>query len=135
MTYIKDLKISPKKLRFLLSEIKKLKPVEALDYLMYTPKRSAIIFYQVIKSAINNAKNVLKIDEKQIRFKHLSVEEGHRLKRFKSGARGTVKPILRRFAHIKIILDAEKSKVKNEIVTVKSKVKSQVSKTQVKSKK
>jgi len=70
ITYSKNLKISPKKLRFLLPAIKKLKPAEILDYLMYTPKRSAEIFYNVIKSALSNAKNVLKVDEKILRFKH-----------------------------------------------------------------
>lgn len=111
ITYSKDLKISPKKLRFLLAEIKKLKPVDVLDYLIYTPKRSSEIFYQVIKSALNNAKNVLKVDERMLRFKHLSVEDGHKLKRFKPGGRGMVKPILRRFSHIKIILEAEEPKI------------------------
>ena len=110
-TISKNLKISPKKMRFLLLEIKKLKPVDALDYLMYTSKKPAEIFYDVIKSAINNGKNVLKVDEKMLRFKHLSIEEGQKLKRFRAGGRGTTRPILIRFAHVKIILEAEEPKL------------------------
>ena len=127
ITYSKNLKISPKKLRFLLPEIKKLKPVETLDYLMYTPRKSALVFYQVLKAALANAKSLLKVDEKMLRFKHLSVEEGQKLKRFRPGGRGTTKPILRRFAHVKIILEAEEAKIpkipitKSKITNLKSK--------------
>ncbi len=112
-TYIKNIRISPKKLRFLLPEIKKMKPVEALDYLFYTPKKTAKIFYKAIKSALNNAKNVLKTDEGFLKFKLLTVEEGSRLKRYRPGGRGTVKPIVKRMAHIRIILEME-NKDKNQ---------------------
>lgn len=136
-TYSKNLRISPKKLRFLLPEIKRLTPVDALVHLLYTPNRSAKIFYNSVKSAVTNAKNVLKVDEKILRFKHLSVEEGQKLKRFRAGGRGTAKPILRRFAHINIILEAEEPKIEKPkigklTVSAKSKVIKQKSKTQVK---
>ncbi|OGK11852.1 hypothetical protein A2954_05715 [Candidatus Roizmanbacteria bacterium RIFCSPLOWO2_01_FULL_37_12] len=132
-TYSKNLRISPKKLRFLLPEIKKLSPAEAIVYLFYTPNRSAKIFYKSIKSAITNAKNVLKIDDKMLRFKHLSVEEGHKLKRFRPGGRGTAKPILKRFAHIKIIIEAEEPK-KPEILNPKPEIpnKSKIAKSKTK---
>jgi len=130
-TYIKNIKISPKKLRFLLPAIKKLTPVQALNNLMYTPKKAARFFYTAIKSAVNNAKNTLKTNEDLLKFKLLTVEEGQKLKRFKPGGRGTAKIILRRFSHIKIILEAptllkkpgEKkimpSKIKPEIKEIK----------------
>lgn len=125
-TYIKNLKISPKKLRFLLPEIKKLKPVEAMDYLLYTQKRSAKVLAKVIKSAVSNAKNVLQADEKSLAFKLFTVEQGQRLKRFRAGGRGTVKPILRRFSHVKIILEAEEpktEKIRNPKTEIRNKSK------------
>jgi len=105
--YIKNIKISPKKLRFLLPEIKKRKPAEALNYLLYTPKKGARIFYKAIKSAINNAKTVLKVSDDLLKFKLLTVEEGRKLKRFQAGGRGTAKSIIKRYSHIKIILIAD----------------------------
>ena len=81
--FFRNLKISPKKLRFFLAEIKKMTPSESLDFLNYLPNKSAKIFYQVIKSALNNAKNTLRVEEKTLKFKHLSIEQGQRLKRFK----------------------------------------------------
>jgi len=115
-TYIKNLKISPKKLRFLLAEIKKKKPADALDHLFYTPKKPAKIFYKAIKSAVDNAKSTLKTNENLLKFKLLTVEEGRRLKRFQPGGRGTPKSIMKRYAHIKIILTAD---VKEPIVEKK----------------
>ena len=108
-TYIKNVKISPKKLRFILPEIKKLSPAEALDRLFYMPKKSARIFYKAIKSAVDNAKLILKTSEKQLKFRLLTVEQGRKLKRFRAGGRGAAKSIMKRHAHIKIILAASKS--------------------------
>ncbi|MCR4312671.1 MAG: uL22 family ribosomal protein, partial [Candidatus Roizmanbacteria bacterium] len=74
-------------------------------------------------------------------FKLLSVEQGQKLKRYKPGSRGNAKPINRRMSHIKIILEAKvekKTEPKVEISKpkeLKSKVKNQNSKIQIKSKK
>lgn len=112
-TVIKNVRISPKKLRFLLKEVKKLTPKQALDYLYYTPKKGAKLLYQAIKSAINNAKNYLKVDEDLLKFKVLAVDEGIKLKRYRPGGRGTVKPYKRRFSHITMVLVKEEEKNKD----------------------
>lgn len=106
--YIKNLKISPKKLRFLRDDIRRKKPDEALAYLLYTPKKGARLFYKAIKSAITNAKQVLKTSEDKLKFSMLTVEEGRKLKRFRAGGRGNAKPYVRRYSHIRIALEVEK---------------------------
>lgn len=111
--YIKNLKISPKKLRFLLPQIKEMSPREALDYLAYLPKKGAKIFYKAIKSALSNAKN-LNISEDRLKFKTFLVEEGIKLKRYRPGGKGMVKTIKRRYSHVKIILVEDK---KNKLIT------------------
>ncbi len=103
-TYIKNIRTSPKKLRFLLPAIKKMNPAQALDYLNYTPRKTAKIFYKALQSAIINAKATLKSSEDMLKFKLLTVEAGQKMKRFRAGGRGTAKPIVRRLSHIKIIL-------------------------------
>lgn len=105
--YLKNLKISPKKLRFLLNDIKKFKPTEALNRLYYSPNKAARIFYYAIKSAIDNAKNTYKINEDLLKFKLLTIEEGQKLKRYQIGGRGGMKPYFHRRSHIKIILKSE----------------------------
>jgi large subunit ribosomal protein L22 len=118
-TYLKNLRVSPKKLRFFLPAIKKMSPSMVLDYLYYTPNKTARILYKAIKSAITNAKNTLKADEDLLEWKLLTIEQGQILKRFKPGGRGTAKPIKKRFSHIKIII-----KAKEQPIVESSKVKS-----------
>ena len=126
--YFKDLKITPKKLRFFLPEIKKMTPVESLNYLYYAKQRPAQFFYKAIASVIASAKNTFKIDPNLLKFKLLTVEEGRGLKRYKPGGRGAAKPIRRDFSHIKIILEAKApAKPKKEIEpVVKAEVKTEV---------
>lgn len=116
LTYQKNIKESPKKLRFLLDAVIKLSPIKAMDYLMYTPKKSARVLYQSLKSAISNAKNTLKTSENLLKFKLLTIEEGNKLKRYRHGGRGTAKPIRRRLSHIKIILVADQSKISTAVI-------------------
>lgn len=105
-TYIKNLKISPKKLRFLVPEIKKQDPATALDYLLYTRKKGAKIFYKAIHSALANARATLKVHDDMLKFKTLTVEEGIKMKRHRAGARGMARPYIKRCSHIKIVLTA-----------------------------
>ncbi|GAB4219024.1 MAG: hypothetical protein Fur009_3040 [Candidatus Microgenomates bacterium] len=113
-TYIKNVIISPKKLRFYLKEIKKLTPIQALERLYYGKQKATKILYQAIKSAIANAKQTLKIDENLLKFKVFTIEEGLKLKRYQAGSRGTAKPILKRRSHIKIVLISEAKDLQNE---------------------
>lgn len=114
-TVIKNVRISPKKLRFLLPELRKLTPLEALDYLFYTSKKGAKILYSAVKAAVNNAKNTLKTDENLLKFKVLAIEEGLKLKRYQPGGRGTVKPYKKRFSHIRIVLVKREEERKNNL--------------------
>jgi len=106
-TKIKHLRISPKKLRFLIDEIKNVKPVDALNILLYNPKKGAKILLKAIKSAIDNVKNNYKIDESSLSFKSLSVDSSRSLKRFRPGGRGTTKLFKRRTSHITVVLTTE----------------------------
>jgi len=112
--YFKNLPISPKKLRFLLPELKKISPVSSLEYLEYLPKKGAKILKKAVKNAIDAAKSSLKINENELKFKTLAVDEGRKLKRYRPGGRGTVKPIVRRFAHLKIVLVAKEDEIKQK---------------------
>jgi large subunit ribosomal protein L22 len=111
----KNLPISPKKIRFLLPPLRKISPVGALDYLFYMPKKGAKILRKAIKSAIDAVKSSLKIEENKLKFKTLAVDEGRKLKRFRPGGRGTVKPIVRRFSHLTIVLTDEEKNEKKQL--------------------
>lgn len=132
LSYFKNIRVSPKKMRFMLVEIKKLKPLESLDYLMYSPRRTAKIYYKAIKSAIENAKNTLKVSPDVLQFNLLTIEQGPAMKRYQPGSRGTAKPIKKRFSHLKVSLGVVKE-TKAEKATVEKKAKKEtVEKKEVK---
>lgn len=114
--YIKNVKSTPKKLRLLLPNVKKLSPVQALEVLRYMPKKSAKDLGRAIASAVSNAKSALNLPEHMLQFKTVLIEEGQKLKRFKAGSKGSPKPIVRRYAHIKITLTGVKVDNKKSIV-------------------
>lgn len=113
--YFVNLPVSPKKARFYLPAIKKLTPIESLEFLMYEATDASVILYKAIKSAISSARQILKVEDNLLNFKLLSVEQGQKLKRFRPGSRGNAKPINRRMSHVKIILEAKKLEVKKTV--------------------
>lgn len=123
-TYLKNIKVSPKKMRMILPAIKKLTPSDSLDYLMYHPGSVTRIYYKAIHSAIHNAIITLKVDASVLQFKLFTIEGARVLKRFRPGSRGTAKPIKRKYSHIKIILAAKKQakKLASEPKTEKVKI-------------
>ena len=130
--YFINLPVSPKKARFYLPAIKKLKPIDSLDFLMYERTDAAIILYKAIKSAISSARQILKVEDNLLNFKLLTVEQGQKLKRYRPGSRGNAKPINRRMSHIKIILEVRNDKklepeVKKEVKKIVSNIKTQKS--------
>lgn len=105
-TYIKNVKMSPKKMRFMLELLKGMSPLEAVRHLEVIPNKQATLFYKAIQSAISNATATLKADPNVLKFKLLTIEEGRKLKRYKAGSRGGAKPRTKRSSHIKIELVA-----------------------------
>lgn len=103
--YIKYNKVTPKKLRFILDDVKKKTPVDALNYLFYNTRKSSKLLYKAIKSAVDNAKNTYKIDENLLKFKTLIVEMGPSIRRHRAGSKGSAKPFTRKMSHIKIVLE------------------------------
>jgi large subunit ribosomal protein L22 len=101
---VTDVHSTPKKLRTLLMDVKKMSPVKAMDHLFYSPKKSANILYKVIKSAVDNAKATLQIDANLLEFKILKVDQGHALRRYNPGSRGNAKPYRKQFSHIQVVV-------------------------------
>lgn len=105
-SYIKHLKISPKKLRFVAANLSDLSPSYALATLSNMPGRAPKILFKAIKSAIDNGAG-LKLDQNNLKFKTLVVEQGTFLKRMRPGSKGRGMPYKHRTSHIKVILETK----------------------------
>jgi large subunit ribosomal protein L22 len=77
---------------------------EALEILRFSGKAAAVPVSKVIRSAMANAERNFGLDPDELVVARIWADEGptRRWRRF--GARGRFKPILRRAAHITVIL-------------------------------
>src|SRR3989344_3097468 len=116
--YAKNVRISPQKVRLVASQIKKMRPQEAIKMLDFIPKGASTVLKKVIASAIANAKNNFNLSEDTLTFKEISVTKGIVFKRYRAVSRGRVHPILKRTSHIKVVLEGEQKKKVSEVSEV-----------------
>ncbi len=100
----KYVRISPQKVRKLIDAVKG-KPVEeSLDLLKFMPQKAASIVEKTIRSAVANADQHPDIDVDSLVIHNILADQGPTLKRFRARARGRGTRILKRTAHITVIL-------------------------------
>lgn len=109
----KFLIMSPRKIRPVVSLIKKMRPSEAVEKLPFIAKRASEVLAKVIKSAIANAKE-RGVSETDLVFKEIQIGEGPRLKRGMPVSRGQWHPIKKRMSHIRVVLTTLNSKLENK---------------------
>ncbi|MBL7179736.1 MAG: 50S ribosomal protein L22 [Pseudomonadota bacterium] len=104
----KYVRISPQKVRMLVDAVKG-KPVEsALEMLRFMPQKAAYIVGKLIRSAVANADQHPDVDVDSLVIRSIIADQGPTLKRFSAKARGRGTRILKRTAHITVVL-AEKT--------------------------
>lgn len=110
---LNGLRMSPRKVRLVAGLLKK-KPVTlALDQLLHTTKRTAMPLAKLIKSAIANAENNLKLDRDHLWVKEVQVDEGVKLKRFQPKGFGRPNPIEKKTSRIRLVLEHRAAEVES----------------------
>lgn len=115
---VKNVRLSPEKVRLVVGQIRKLSPSDAISQLDFVKKSSAPVLKKVIKSAIANGKNNFGLDESTLRIKEITVNKGPVAKRYQPQARGRANQVLKRTSHINVVLEGEKSKPKVSVSNV-----------------
>lgn len=98
--------ITPRKLRLVADMVRKMEPSKALDVLRLTPKSAARDLAKAIQTVLANGHQAGMNPQKFI-FKKIEVNESMKMRRFRAGTRGRVKPYKRKMSHIKIVLSDE----------------------------
>jgi large subunit ribosomal protein L22 len=101
----KYIRVSPRKTRLLVREIKGKKVDEALKLLAFAPQKGAPILRKLINSAVANASLYPDIDVDRLIIKKVVADEGPMLKRFRPRAMGRAARIRRRTTHLLVVLD------------------------------
>src|SRR5882724_2165785 len=100
-------KISPFKVREVTRAIQGLPVSAALDVVAFSPKKAAHLIAKTLKSAVANAENNANLRVDALVVKEATVGEGPTMKRMMTRARGSGSRILKRSAHIRIVLTDE----------------------------
>jgi large subunit ribosomal protein L22 len=100
-------KISAFKVREVTRAIQGLPVSAALDLVAFSPKKAAGLIQKTLKSAVANAENNANMRVDGLVVKEATVGEGPTQKRMMARARGSGSRILKRSAHIRIILTDE----------------------------
>ncbi|MDY3844985.1 MAG: 50S ribosomal protein L22 [Ruminococcus sp.] len=102
--YLRNARISPRKVQIVLDLIRN-KPVDiALATLDLTPKAASPIIAKLLKSAMANAENNNNMDKDSLYVAECFVTPGPIMKRIMPRARGRAYRILKRTSHITIVL-------------------------------
>ncbi len=98
-------RITARKVRLVLDEIRGLSVAEAEGLLKNIDRRASLIVYKVLKSAEANAQNNHNMDVDRLIIKETYATEGPTLKRIRPRAKGAASPINKRTSHITVVLE------------------------------
>ena len=106
----KYIRMSPRKIRYVVDMIKS-KPIEdAIDILSLTPRKAAVVVKKAIQSAVAGATENHKMKEEDLFISRILVNEGPTLKRFRPRARGRATRIRKRTSHLSVYVSNGKEK-------------------------
>lgn len=105
------LRISPRKLRLVIDTVR-LKPVASACSILETlKKKGAPMVLKTLKSAKANAK-IKKMDENRLYIREIKADGGPSLKRYMPRSMGRADVILKRMAHLTVVLGERELPVK-----------------------
>ena len=100
----KTVRISARKVRYVLALVRGKDVEEALGILKFTPNGAADVVAKVVKSAKANATNNHGLDESELYIKECYANEGFTIKRFMPRAKGSASAIMKRTSHITVVV-------------------------------
>jgi len=102
---VKYIRVSPRKIRLVMDQVRGRKVEEALNILSFAPQKGARILIKLINSAVANAEQNSDVDVDSLYVKRLYADEGPTMKRWRPRAQGRATRINKRTSHLTIIVD------------------------------
>ena len=119
---LSNLRTAPQKVRQVADLVRGKTVPQAQSILLFTVNKSARNILKLLNSAVASAKHNHQLSEENLFISKITVDEGPKLKRWHAMSRGRAYPIIKRSAHIALILSEVKpiaKAVKQEKVAVK----------------
>ena len=110
----KDIRMSPRKVRLVIDQIRGRSVNEAISVLRFSTKAAAVPVDKTLRSAVANVRDKAdrdgdSVDVDELVVSRAFVDAGPTLKRWKAGAMGRAKPRRRRTSHITVVVKAKES--------------------------
>lgn len=97
--------MSPRKIRLVIDAIRGKRVSDAIVQLRFLNKAASLPVLKLIQSAAANAAHNFKLDPATLIVKKITADGGPSLDRWRARAFGRAAPILKRSAHITVVLD------------------------------
>ncbi len=97
--------ISAQKVRLVVDLVRGMQALAAMDVLAHMSQAAAKEVRKTLESAIANAEENESMAPEDLWISEIYADEGASTKRYRPGARGRVKPIIRRSSHITVLLE------------------------------
>lgn len=104
--------MAPRKVRLVADLVRRMPVKEAEKQLLFLNKEAAKPILKLLRSAMANAEHNFKLEKDTLWIKHISVDGGMTIKRFRPRAHGSAAPIRKRTSHVLIKLSDEARPVK-----------------------
>lgn len=105
---IKYLRISPKKIRPIVTAVKKLRIAEALNFLEFNSNKGSSLIKDALNSALASAKKNYNLEKEDLIIKEISVDQGIAFKRWRAVSRGSAHAYKKRTSHLRLTLEQVK---------------------------
>lgn len=103
----KYIMMSPSKARLVVDMVRGMAAQEALNMLKFVSKAAAEPISKLIHSAVANAEENYGLAADELYIAKITADVGPTLKRRRFGARGRLKPILKRTTHLQVVLSSK----------------------------
>lgn len=108
----RGIRMSPRKVGVVAALVRGRSVADALVILDHTPRRSAKVVAETVKSAAANAENNHSYKPDTLMITAITVTAGPRNKRFRPAARGRANPYQLKTSHLSVSVDGEKRVIK-----------------------
>lgn len=101
----KYVRISPRKVRLIMDQIRGKNVDEALNLLSFSRQKGSGMVKKLVHSAVANAQQNAQVDVDDLYIHQIFADEGPVLKRFRPRAMGRATRIIKKTSHLTVILD------------------------------
>ena len=106
----RHVRMSASKVRRVVDLVRGMNVAEALTVLRFAPQAASEPVYKVVASAIANAEDTEDLRSEDLYISSAFVDEGVTLKRIRPRAKGSASQILKRGAHITVVVEPREQK-------------------------